>query len=138
MQFSKDIAKISKYFRRRRNQYMEPFGLKGIHARLLADVFEDPGISQDKLAQRLCIDKSNVARHVAFLEENGFLERRPSREDKRVLCLYVTDKTRELLPGFQKAMNDWEGELLAALSREERGQLLCLLRKACATTERED
>lgn len=138
MQFSKDVALISKYFRQHRNRYVEPLGLKGIQARMLIDVCERPGISQDRLAQLMSVDKSNVARQVAALEEQGFLLRKPSGEDKRVLCLHPTQKTLELLPGLQAQTQSWEDALLGELTPEERTQLLSLLRRVRARIEREE
>ena len=135
MQFSKDVSAIGRYFRRRRNQYMEAFGLKSIHALYLIDVCQSPGISQDKLAQRLGIDKSNVARQVAILEENALLIRKPSTEDKRMLCLFPTEKTLTLLPNLQEAMQDWENAALGGLSTEEKKQLLTLIAKVRLRTE---
>lgn len=138
MQFSKDVALISKYFRQHRSRYMEPFGLKGLHARMLIDISEQPGISQDGLAQLMSIDKSNVARQVAVLEEQGFLSRKPSGEDKRVQCLYATQKTLELLPGLQEQTQSWEDALLGRLTKEERTQLLTLLHRVRTHIEGEE
>ena len=138
MRFGKDIVLISKHFRRQRNRYMEPFGLKGIHARLLVTICDHPGISQDKLAQWLSIDKSTVARQVAVLEEGAYLLRTPSAEDKRVLCLTPTQKTVELLPGLQQEMDRYEEKLLGALNDEERKLFLSFLSRICADAEKED
>lgn len=135
MQFSKDIVGIGRYFRRCRNVYMENFGLKGIHARYLMEVSQTPGVSQDKLAQRLGVDKSNVARQAAMLEDNEFLLRKPSTEDKRVLCLYPTEKTLALLPGLREAMQNWEDAALGCLERQEKEQLLSLMSKVRIQTE---
>lgn len=137
MQISKDIAAIWRYLRWHRNQYMEPFGLKSIHARYLLEVCKNPGISQDGLTQRLGFDKSNVARQAAFLEENGFLRRCPG-QDKRVLCLHPTEKTLQLLPGLEKAMEQWEQQLLRGLYPEEIAQLTVLLEKLRSASEQED
>lgn len=135
MQFSKDVMAVSRYFRRRRNQYMEAFGLKSIHALYLIGVCQTPGISQDKLSQQLGVDKSNVARQVAVLEEKEFLLRKPFKEDKRVLCLYPTEKTLALLPGLREAMQGWENAALGYLEPQEKEQLLLLMAKVRVRTE---
>lgn len=137
MQISKDIAAVGRYLRRQRNQYMEPFGLKSIHARYLIEVCDNPGISQDGLTQLLGFDKSNVARQAALLEENGFLRRSPG-EDKRVLQLYPTEKTLEMLPKLCEAMDSWERRLLQELTREERQTFATLLAKVRIATEQEE
>lgn len=129
MQISKDIAAVSRYLRRKRHRYMEPLGLKSLHARLLLDILEQPGISQDGLAQKAGFDKSNIARQVALLEEAGYILRRPSATDKRVLELTPTEKTLALQPQLLSAMEQWEQRLVAGLTEEEKQQLKVLLGK---------
>lgn len=138
MHISKDITAVSRYLRRHRSRYMEPLGLKGLHANFLTDVCRSPGISQDGLAQQIGIDKSNVARQAAMLEEAGFLRREPAKNDKRVLCLYPTEKTLELLPGLQAAMEQWEQTLLQDLTPQEAQQLAGLLARVRARVEQEE
>lgn len=138
MQISKDIAAIGRYLRRQRNRYMAPHGLKSIHARLLLDILEHPGISQDGLAQKAGFDKSNIARQVAVLEEAGYVNRTASAADKRVLELMPTDKTLALQPQLLDAMEQWEEKLLSPLTKEEKQQLTGLLAKLrTAATEDE-
>lgn len=137
MQISKDVMTVARYLRRRRNRYMEPFGLKSIHARYLIEVCQNPGISQDGLTQLLGFDKSNVARQAALLEEDGFLRRSPGT-DKRVLQLYPTEKTLELLPKLTQAMDSWEQELLQDLTSEEKAVFESLFAKVCARAEQEE
>ena len=129
MQISKDIAAVGRYLRRQRNRYMAPLGLKSIHARLLLDILEHPGISQDGLAQKAGFDKSNIARQVAVLEDAGYIRRCPAANDKRTLELTPTEKTLALQPQLLSAMEQWEEKLLVSLSKEEKQQLSSLLEK---------
>ena len=138
MEISRDFAAVGRYLRRQRNRIMAPLGLKGIHARLLQHILEEPGISQDGLAQRAGFDKSNIARQVAVLEEAGFLERRPGVQDKRVLQVYPTEKTLSLQPQLMGAMEQWEAQLLKNLTPRETQTLVSLLEKVrLAATEDE-
>ena len=129
MQISKDIAAVSRFLRRQRNRYMAPLGLKGLHARLLLDILENPGISQDGLAQKTGFDKSNIARQVAVLEEAGFVERRSCSKDKRMIRLYPTEKTLALQDRIVDAMESWQQHLLQDLSQEEQATLEELLER---------
>ncbi|MGN0998578.1 MAG: MarR family winged helix-turn-helix transcriptional regulator [Faecousia sp.] len=118
-QIIRDITEISRCGAQYRSDMLAPMGLKACHASYLSEICACPGISQDKLAQRICINKSNVARQVAILEEDGFVIRKSSPSDKRVLELYPTEKTLELLPQIQKIVNCWEQCLTSDLSAEE-------------------
>lgn len=137
-QISKDFNSINRYLRRNRREYMEPLGLKGIHAWIIVQVCSDPGCSQDQIAKRSWFDKSIIARQVELLEEKGYLTRKASEKDKRVLCVYPTEKMLQFQPGLVAAMEEWENELLQDLTDEERQQFSALLARVCARTDRGD
>ena len=102
-----------------RNNRLAPFGLKSSHASYLLEICRNPGISQDNLAKRICFNKSNIARQIAVLEEDGFVLRKASAEDKRVMELYPTEKTLELMPQIRQVLGDWRGYLMEGLTEEE-------------------
>jgi DNA-binding MarR family transcriptional regulator len=112
-----------------RTEQLEAMGLKACHPSYLKDICDNPGISQDKLAQRICINKSNVARQAAILEEQGFIIRRPSKDDKRVMELHPTEKTLELMPRINEILTAWEDCLTADLSEEEKECMAVMLNK---------
>ena len=128
-QIIRDMLEISRCGVQYRSDYLAPMGLKSIHASYLAEVCANPGISQDKLARLICINKSNVARQVAVLEEDGFIIRTPSAADKRVIELYPTQKTLDLLPQITDMLMRWETCITKDLSDEEKELLSSLLRK---------
>lgn len=137
-QFSRGINAIDRYLRRLRKQYMEPEGLKGIHARLIMAISRTPGCSQDQLARRMWFDKSTIARQLEIMEQKGFITRTPSQTDKRVLCVYPTEKMLVFQPGLKAAMESWEQELLSDLSETEKEQLNSLLSKLHSRISREE
>ena len=102
-----------------RNEKLAPFGLKSSHASYLLEICRSPGISQDMLAKRICFNKSNIARQIAVLEEGGFVRRKPGAEDKRVMELYPTEKTLELMPQIRQVLRSWRSYLMEGLSEEE-------------------
>ena len=102
-----------------RNEQLAPFGLKSSHASYLLEICRSPGISQDTLAKRICFNKSNIARQIAVLEEGGIVRRKPSAEDKRVMELYPTEKTLELMPQIRQVLRSWRSYLMEGLSEEE-------------------
>ena len=67
--------------------------------------------------------RSNVARQVAVLEENGFLTRTPSATDRRIMQLFPTEKTLELLPKITPILGCWEACLTSDISDEEKAVL---------------
>jgi DNA-binding MarR family transcriptional regulator len=118
-QIIRDITEIARCGAQYRSDMLAPMGLKACHASYLQEICDCPGISQDKLAQRICINKSNVARQAAILEEDGFIIRRPSQADKRCMELFPTEKTLELLPRIREITSCWEKCLTGDLTAEE-------------------
>ncbi len=126
-QILRDITEITRCSTQYRSEKLAPMELKSCHASYLTEICAQPGISQDGLAQRICINKSNVARQAAALEESGFIKRLPSLEDKRVMMLYPTEKTLKLLPTILDIQDAWEARITAGLSEEEKDILTGLL-----------
>lgn len=126
-QLLRDITEITRCGAQYRTDNLAPMGLKTCHASYLSEICANPGISQDKLAQRICINKSNVARQAVILEEGGFITRMPCQEDKRVMKLYPTEKSLALLPEILTVQAAWEEYLTADLTQEERTILSALL-----------
>lgn len=128
-QIIRDITEISRCGVQYRSDKLAPMGLKACHASYLTEICANPGISQDKLARRICINKSNVARQVAALEEDGFVMRCTCAADKRVTELYPTEKTLSLLPQLNEILKCWENCITQDLTEEEKDQLSTLLNK---------
>ena len=126
-QIIKDMTEITRCGVDYRTEKLAPLGLKACHASYLTEICNEPGISQDKLAQRICINKSNVARQVAILEEGGFICRNSCNMDKRVMKLYPTEKTLELMPQILEIVTNWENFLTQDLTEQEMDTLSALL-----------
>ena len=126
-QIIRDITELTRCGAQYRLDQLSPMGLKACHASYLTEICACPGISQDGLARRICINKSNVARQAAVLEEEGFITRTPSPADKRVMELYPTQKALELLPQIQSILTRWEDCITGDLTEEEKDQISVLL-----------
>ncbi len=125
----RDITELSRLSVAYRTEVLKPLGLKACHSSYLITICSDPGISQDALAKAICINKSNIARQAAVLEEAGFIQRIPSWEDKRVMKLYPTEKTLLLLPQLYGLLDAWEAQLTQDMSEEEKKSAATLLAK---------
>ncbi len=126
-QIIRGITEIARCGAQYRSDALAPMGLKACHASYLAEISAHPGISQDQLSKRIYINKSNVARQAAVLEENGFITRTPSESDRRIMKLYPTEKALELLPKIEPLIIQWESYLTNDLSDAETALLEKLL-----------
>ena len=128
----RNVTEIVRCTSQYRAEHLAPMGLKACHASYLTEICANPGISQDQLASRICINKSNVARQAAILEEDGFITRTPSATDKRIMQLFPTQKTLDLLPQISKILVNLELYLTADLTEEEKELLENLLSRMLA------
>lgn len=121
-----DIARCAVQYR---SEALAPLGLKSCHGSYLRIICACPGITQDQLAKRIFINKSNVARQLAILEEDGFVERCACSQDKRAVRVYPTEKAKALLPQINTILACWEECLTQDLTQEEKLQLSQMLGK---------
>jgi DNA-binding MarR family transcriptional regulator len=125
-EISQILREIQRCNRAYRENQLEPLGLTTRHGWFLREVGQNPGISQEQLSQKLCLNKSNVARQSAAMEEEGYILRKPCGKDKRVLRLYLTEKAQALLPEIQRITDRWE-QLLTRELTESEAQILNIL-----------
>ena len=97
------------------------------HTSYIMTVCRHPGISQDKLAKRIYINKSNVTRNLAYPESCGYIERRQKDTDKRVTEVYPTEKAMEILPTVQNMLREWNNYLTEDFSEEEMEMFMSML-----------
>ena len=118
-QINRKILAIARCDTQYRTEKMAPVGLKSCHTSYLMQICANPGITQDRLAQLIFINKSNVARQAAFLEEEGYIRREPSQADRRAMELYPTEKALALLPQVKTILTDWERCITEGVTQEE-------------------
>lgn len=114
-----DLTFISRCGARYRNRELEPLGLSARQSASLTVICDQPGISQDALARRVALDKSNITRQLAVLEENGLVERTTCPKDKRITRLYPTEKALKILPQVHSVAQAWAAYLTEDFSVEE-------------------
>ena len=66
---------------------LQGLDLKPPHLDILANVYRFPGISQQDLANKLLVGRSNLSMLLPQLEQRGLIERRTDPDDRRVLRL---------------------------------------------------
>ena len=82
-------------------------GITPCHHSYIFAISKNPGISQDELAKDICVNKSNVTRSLAQLEQQGYIRRCQSDSDQRVTKVYPTEKMEELLPLVHTSAREW-------------------------------
>ena len=98
-------------------------GLFGI----LVVIGENPGLTQQALANAAHLDRSTVVTVIDKLEDRGLVERRAA--DRRSNGLFLSDKGAALLRGLKRKVAQHERRVVRNLSARERARLVALLQR---------
>ncbi len=119
---SKDIplaALISIMYRSNRvylNHYIEDMQINAGQFPILIELLKIENISQDELANRLCIDKGTIARSLRKMEDVGLIQREISPENRRKYNISLTNKGKELAIKIKARNTKWEKSLYKELN----------------------
>lgn len=105
------------------NRELAPFGINASQYLFIIHACRRPGITQDELPELIQINKSNVTRALAQLEQKGFLRREKLCSDRRTAAVFPTQKALELYPVIMKLVEEWDSAVTQDLAPEQRAQL---------------
>lgn len=98
---------------------LQPLDIKPPHLDILINLFRFEGISQQELARKLLVGRSNVSMLLPQMETRGLIERRADTSDRRVLRLFLTDKGRDLTERAMAIQTNLIDQTLAATPIEQ-------------------
>src|SRR5581483_6058543 len=107
------VASINVHLEELRYFWAKTLGISGPQWMILMalmDLDQDDGVPVNAVSKKLHVDSSFVTTQSKLLEKKGFLRRRTSREDARIVQMSLTDKTYKQLAGLaaqQEALNDF-------------------------------
>ena len=125
----KYISRIHRCFRQWQSDKMNDQGINGVQQNYLFHIAHQPGISQEQLSDHIMVNKSNVARQLSTLENEGWITRQTSAQDKRVYEVYPTKKTLNIMPEILNLMKQWNALITEDLTEEEKELLYQLMPK---------
>lgn len=116
-------------------------GISDTQCFILVEIGRKPDISVKELAGILRLDKSGISRMVEELVQKEFVERKPSKEDRRYVVLNLTVKGSERFNQIENNMNIKFKSILDRIPEEKRNQAieaLELYNVACEANELKD
>ena len=103
--------------------------LKNCHHSYVFAICNNPGLSQDDLAKHISVNKSNVARTLLYLEENGYITRKAGEKDRRINGVFPTEKMLNVYPKIKEITMEWNQFLAEDLTKEEFEQFQSILER---------
>lgn len=114
---------------------LAPYGLNaGQHLFVIA-LCKEPGVTQDKLPERIGVNKSTVTRALGQLEQSGFIRRVSNPQDKRTTCVLPTARAHAVIPRIMEVVSRWDAAVTAQYSESEKQALQSLLQRLVASAK---
>jgi DNA-binding MarR family transcriptional regulator len=120
------IASISVHLEELRYFWGKALGVSGPQWMILmalAEIDQDDGVPVNVVSKKLHVDSSFVTTQSKLLEKKGFIRRKTSTADARIVQMSLTDKTYKQLASLasqQEALNEF---IFAAFDDRELGEL---------------
>jgi DNA-binding MarR family transcriptional regulator len=124
------IAQLARGTRRQIEQAVAPTGLRPRELVVLQHLRERGPSAQQTLAELIGIDATNLIAVLNGLEDEGLIERRRDRADRRRAIIALSPRGEQLLADLDRALLHVDDEVLAPLTPAERETLNALLARA--------
>ncbi|RWC31799.1 MAG: MarR family transcriptional regulator [Mesorhizobium sp.] len=116
-------------------QRIRPLGLAPAQFMTLLALWDEDGLTQRELVQRLNVEQATMANTLIRMERDGLIERRLHPEDGRSQSIYLTAKAVGLREPATQAARSQNEAALTGFSEDERQMLLDLMRRAIASMQ---
>lgn len=99
---------------------------------VLALLFHEDGQTIGAISQQRGIDAPTVTGIVKRLELSELVERRHSKEDRRVVKVYLTDAGHDITQALYPKVQTFNNAMLCDFPEDERQHFLCMLQRIIA------
>ncbi|MDO8227452.1 MarR family transcriptional regulator [Bacillus cabrialesii] len=103
----------------------------------LVRIYENPGIIQEKLAEMIKVDRTTAARAIKKLEMQGFIQKRPDEQNKKIKKLYPTEKGKKVYPLLRREGEHSMEVALSGFTPEEKETICKLVHRVRKNVERD-
>src|SRR5260370_34807573 len=93
----------------------------------LVAIHTHPGIDATRLSAVIAFDRSTLGNVIERLETKQYIERKPSRADKRIKLRYLTKSGAALLRDIRPSVDPAQARMLQPLRPADRKTLMALM-----------
>ena len=107
---------------------LQPYGMTPMQGLVLHALYEEEGLSAGELGKRLALDSATLSGVLDRMTEGGWISKNLTKDDRRVLSIQLTDKSRQCRDRFLQETEALHQEVLCRFSTEERLILIRMLK----------
>ncbi len=89
----------------------------------------DEGLTQEKLAKILMVDKGSISRMIKPMISNKVIRRETDPDDRRAYIIKLTEKVQLMMPEIRLRAREWTSVLTKGLNSDEIDMLFSLLER---------
>jgi len=97
--------------------------------RACSSIYPKGNITMGEFSNALSVPLSTATRIADWLVDNGYIQRLPDSDDRRVVRIALTDTGKELFKAIDRYIRERMQQILSSLTAEERTILLTLVSK---------
>lgn len=123
------VARVHSLWAQRMSQLLQPLGLRMAQFDIMANLLYEPGMTQQRLAEKLFVGRSNLSMALPDMEANGWVRRDADAEDKRVRRLFLTSEGDAIARAALAEETRLLDEMMHVLSEDECNMVGELMRR---------
>jgi DNA-binding MarR family transcriptional regulator len=98
----------------------QKYGLTPLQALVLSALYQEDGMSAGEIGRRLVLDSATLSGVLERMVESGWIVKRTTDEDRRVVNLYLTARAKEVKAPMLKEVAAVNSKVLSSFKAEER------------------
>ncbi|HEX3721943.1 MAG TPA: MarR family transcriptional regulator [Nitrolancea sp.] len=121
------MARVARLLRRVFDDELQPYGLTAPQLGLLNCLMAEDGLVQAELGRRMLIEPATLTGMVQRLESAGWVRRECDAENRRLQRVWLTERTRAVMPDLQQVQEQHRTRALTGLPNEHLVMLDAML-----------
>ncbi|MCI5074370.1 MarR family transcriptional regulator [Oricola sp.] len=114
------------------HERIRPLGLAPAQFMTLLELWNEDGLTQKDLVQRIDVEQATMANTLKRMERDGLVTRHENPDDRRAQLVRLTDKGKGLKDDATAAAAAVNEEALSGFSEEERRAFLAMMTRVIA------
>ena len=123
------FSDLIKQFYFYRNEDLQLLGVKLGHCKMLHLLSDHCGINQQEIADLTALSRSTISESLTEMVKEGYIERRTSKEDRRLSLIYLTETGTEKAEIIRRLFDEFCDVCMRDFTEKEVKQFGYLLQK---------